>query len=204
MIDCFALLNESRRPWLDADLLKQKFLTLTAQVHPDRVHAGTEAEKGAAQARYTELNAAYNCLREPKQRLLHLIELESGRKPEQVQVIPSRLMNFFMEISRLCREVDCFLAEKAKAASPLLLVQLFERSEEWSTKLAALRERIRPLWDELESELKHLDKDWGASFSSNASARAGLLQRSEELYRLFSYVTRWNAQIQERVIQLSL
>ena len=204
MIDCFALLNEPRRPWLDTDLLKQKFLALTAEVHPDRVHAGTDGEKHAAQARYTELNAAYNCLREPKQRLLHLIELESGKKPEQVQIIPSRLMNFFMEISRLCREIDSFLAEKAKTASPLLQVQLFQRGEEWSIKLAALRERIRPLSDELEVELKGLDKEWGSTFSSSVSARAGLLQRAEELYRLFSYVTRWNAQIQERVVQLSL
>src|SRR5262249_45286929 len=111
---------------------------------------------------------------------------------------------FFMEISPLCREIDSFLAEKAKTESPLLQVQLFQRGEEWSTKLAALRERIRPLWEELEIELKGLDKEWGPAFSSNISARSGLLQRAEELYRLFSYVTRWNAQIQERVVQLSL
>ena len=57
MIDCFALLNEARRPWIDPELLKQKFLTLSAEAHPDRVHNASEPEKRAAQQRYTELNA---------------------------------------------------------------------------------------------------------------------------------------------------
>jgi len=31
-----------------------------------------------------------------------------------------------------------------------------------------------------------------------------LLSRLEELYRLFSYFNRWNSQVQELVVQLSL
>ena len=81
MIDYFTLLNEPRRPWLDAELLKQKFLALSATVHPDRVHNLGEAERAAAQERYTELNTAYNCLREPKERLQHLLQLELGALP---------------------------------------------------------------------------------------------------------------------------
>ena len=48
MPDYFALLNEPRRPWLDADLLKQKFLALASDLHPDRVHNASEAEKSGA------------------------------------------------------------------------------------------------------------------------------------------------------------
>src|SRR5215472_9636832 len=76
MVDYFALLDEPRRPWLDAEPLKEKFLALSATVHPDRVHNLSETERAAAQERYTELNAAYQCLREPKERLHHLLELE--------------------------------------------------------------------------------------------------------------------------------
>jgi hypothetical protein len=39
MQDAFALLNEPRRPWLEAEALKQKFLALSSAVHPDRVSA---------------------------------------------------------------------------------------------------------------------------------------------------------------------
>ena len=42
MTDYFALLNEPRRPWLDADLLKQTFLTLSAGAHPDKIHSANE------------------------------------------------------------------------------------------------------------------------------------------------------------------
>ena len=48
MSDDFALLDEPRRPWIDAELLKSKFLRLSTAVHPDRFHAATEDEKRAA------------------------------------------------------------------------------------------------------------------------------------------------------------
>ena len=76
MADYFALLNEPRRPLLDADLLKQKFLALASDAHPDRAHNASESEKAEVTQRYAQLNAAYNCLAEPKLRLLHLLELE--------------------------------------------------------------------------------------------------------------------------------
>ena len=34
--------------------------------------------------------------------------------------------------------------------------------------------------------------------------RGGLLKKLEELYRLFGYFNRWNSQIQERVVQLTI
>ena len=103
MTDHFALLNEPRRPWVDPDSLKQKFLALSAEVHPDRVHNSGDSEKQRAQERYTDLNAAYNCLREPKSRLQHLLELELGVKPGNVQSIPPDLMDVFLEVSQACR-----------------------------------------------------------------------------------------------------
>ena len=76
MTDYFSLFNEPRRPWLDAEKLKARFLTLSAECHPDR--AVTAAEREAATARFTELNAAHNCLREPRERLQHLLALEGA------------------------------------------------------------------------------------------------------------------------------
>ena len=35
MTDYFNLLSEPRRPWLNPEALKQKFLNLSAEVHPD-------------------------------------------------------------------------------------------------------------------------------------------------------------------------
>lgn len=199
MVDYFALLREPRRPWLDTEPLKEKFFALSATVHPDRVHNLSETERAAAQERYTELNAAYQCLREPKERLHHLLELERGVLPKDVQRIPSELMDLSLEIGRACREGDALLAEKTKASSPLILVKLFERSQDFTEKLQALRQRVSTLNEHLNEELKQIDAAW----ESGHESRAGLLSRVEELYRLFSYFTRWDAQIQERAVRLS-
>ena len=68
MTDYFALLDEPRRPWLEPDSLKARFLALSAEVHPDRLHNAPEAQKQAANQQCAELNSAYRCLREPKER----------------------------------------------------------------------------------------------------------------------------------------
>jgi curved DNA-binding protein CbpA len=197
-MDCFALLNEPRRPWLDADLLKQKFLALAAELHPDRVHNASEAEKIEATKRYVELNAAYNCLLEPKSRLLHLLELETGAKPRDVQQIPPALADLFAEVANSCRSADNFLTEKSAVTSPLLQVQWFERAQEWIERLNLLQKKLGGLHEQLLGELKAADANWPTA------ARPELLSRLEELYRLFSYFNRWNSQLQERIVRLSL
>jgi DnaJ-domain-containing protein 1 len=200
MIDYFALLKEQRRPWIDPDLLKQKFLTLSAEVHPDRVHGADESEKRAAQDGYAELNAAYNCLREPKERLAHLLELETGAKPRQVQNVPSDLMNAFMEITNVCRGADAFLAEKNATTSPLLRLQLFERGLESTEKLMALQRKVNSWREELLTRLKEIDGEW----ERKAGDHKGLLELLEKHCQLLGYIGRWSAQIQERIVQLSL
>lgn len=199
MTDYFALFNEPRRPWLDAEALKQKFLTLSATIHPDRVHNLGEAERAAAQERSTELNTAYNCLRETKDRLHHLLQLELGVLPKDIQRIPSDLMDLSLEVGKACREADAFLAEKAKATSPLVQVTFFERSQEFADKLQSIRQRVNILNEQLTDELQQIDAAW----QGDATPRTTLLQRLEQLYRLFSYFARWNGQIQERVVRLS-
>ncbi len=201
MIDNFDLLNEPRRPWLDADLLKQKFLTLSASLHPDRIHSASESDKSEATKKFTELNAAYNCLAEPKLRLLHLLELELGAKPKDIQTIPAALADLFAGVANNCRNVDGFLAEKNKATSPLVQVMLFERGQDWVEKLTGLQRNLNKLREELDAELKSLDAQW---ISTDAPSRREIMPKLEELYRLFGYFNRWNRQIQERVVQLSL
>ena len=197
---CFTLLNEPRRPWLDADLLKQKFLALATVAHPDRVHNASDSDKAEATQRYTQLNAAFNCLAEPKLRLLHLLELELGAKPKDIQQIPAALADLFAEVANSCRSADRFLAEKSKATSPLVQVQLFERGQDWVEKLNGLQRKLNELREQLTDKLISLDAQW---ISVDAAARREILPKLEELYRLFGYFNRWNNQIQERVVQLS-
>jgi DnaJ-domain-containing protein 1 len=205
MIDHFALLNEPRHPWIEADALKQKFFQLSGGVHPDRIHNASAVEKNDANKRYADLNAAYNVLREPKERLLHLFEVELGEKPKDIQRIPPGTMDLFVEVGQTCRDVDTFLAEKSKVTAPLLKVQMFEAGMEWTDKLNLLQQKINAKRDELTAELKQMNAVWDAAPAIGSSERAKTLplERLEQIYRVFSYVARWTEQIQERAVQLS-
>jgi len=202
MTDNFSLLNVARRPWIDPDALKEKFLALSAQFHPDRVHQSPEAERRAASGRFAEINAAYNCLREPKERLRHLLELELGAKPADIQRVPAEMMESLFEVGQLCRQVDAFLLENAKITSPLLKVKQFERGQEWTEQLYALRQKINSRRAELMLELPAMNAAWEPADGAIAP-RAKPLDRLDEIYRLLGYLTRWSEQIQERVAQLS-
>lgn len=188
MIDYFAVLDEPRRAWLDPEALKAKFLSLSAAVHPDRVHGESEAARTAAQERYTQLNAAYQCLRDTRSRLQHLLELVRGGKLQGVQEIPPETMDLFFKVGNFCRQTDAFLAEKRQVTSPLLKVNLFEHALAWQAQLnglaADLKDRIATLETELESEPPP--------------------GRLEGIYRLLSYYGRWLGQLQERAVQLTL
>jgi hypothetical protein len=205
MSDSFALLNEPRRPWLDVEVLKQKFLPLSSAVHPDRTHNASEAEKQASTVRYAELNAAYNTLREPRDRLLLLLELELGAKPRDVQRIPPGTMDLFVEVGQICRDVDAFLAQQKNVTSPLLKVQMFERGMEWTDKLQALQQRIIAKRDELAGELQQMNAVWESAPTIGSPERIAALplERLEQIYRVFSYIARWSEQIQERNVQLA-
>ena len=194
--DYFALLDEPRRPWLDADALKTKFYLLSAAVHPDRVHESSAREKLNANQRYTELNAAYNCLREPRSRIRHLLELELGTKPSDLTNVPDDLMDLFFSVGKIFREVDTLLADKAHATSPLLQVQLFERCQDRVEQLAALRTMVSDRREVLLRELQALNQNW-------ETAPAKPTEPLLKIWRLLSFYDRWLGQIQERVVQLS-
>jgi curved DNA-binding protein CbpA len=191
--DYFALLGQPRRPWLDEEILKQKFFALSTSVHPDRVHHLPEAEKKAAHEHYTELNAAYNCLREPKERLRHLLELHSGRKPAQVQQVPGNLVELFFEIGEATRAADEFLKRKAPVMSPLLLVNLFDEGQNISERLTALRDNLNARQNQFTAELQSFNEQWQQE-----------IERLEQIQQTLGYLHRWNAQLQERIVLLSL
>ncbi|MGZ4961359.1 MAG: J domain-containing protein [Limisphaerales bacterium] len=204
-MDYFALLEEPRRPWVEVEPLKAKFLALSSRVHPDRLHSASDSAKQLATDRYSALNAAYNCLRDTKERLGHLLELELGAKPGNVQKIPSASMDLFMEIGNTLREVDVFLVQKAKINSPLIKVQTFAKGMEWTDRLNAVQQRINGNRDVFCDELRGMNAAWESAPSEGPDRTAALpLGRLEEIYRGMSFIARWTEQIQQRIVQLSL
>lgn len=206
MVDCFALLQEPRRPWIDLDRLKAKFLAFTAHEHPDRVLASSESERILATDRYTEINAAYHCLRDPKERLLLLLELECGAKPKDFDLQPKDSGDLFFQIARDCQSADELLAEGLRIAAPLLKVQWFGRALERIDQLNALQQSIEAKQERIIEELKPLNAVWDSAPPIGSPERRGelALERLEELYRAVGYLARWRERIRIRATRLSL
>lgn len=204
MTDYFALLNEPRRPWIDFHLLKEKFLALAAEVHPDRVHQSAPEVREAANRRYSELNTAYNCLGDHKDRVRHLLELESGAKPAEIKNVPAEIMDTHFAVASLCRETDVFLDASAKATSPILRVQFFSRAGEWTDKLIALRNQIQSEREKLALQLRAMNSAWETTSFDESRQKRLPLADLDVVYRLLGYNTRWLEQIHERLVQLTL
>src|SRR5205814_2286574 len=111
----------------------------------------------------------------------------------KVQDIEPELVDLFVEVGQLCREVDMLLREKSKVTSPVLKVQLFERGIAELEKLKMLQQKLRARREQVEVELKRLNVAWeSAPPVGTAGRREALpLGRLEQVYRVVSYLSRW-------------
>ncbi|MBO6004375.1 MAG: hypothetical protein J6Q00_02225 [Verrucomicrobia bacterium] len=196
-MDYFALLDEPRKPWIDTGLLKDKFMEMSARYHPDKFPQATPEERERISARYAELNAAYQCLSHTRDRLLHLIELETGKPPSDVQRIPPGTSDLFMQIGQTCAQAAAFLEKQPQTDSPILKAKRFVEQMEWTDKLTDFQNQLQGISDKLEEELKRMNTDMenGAPLP---------LERLEEIYRSASYINRWTDQIREKIVQLAV
>ncbi len=205
MEDHFAALNLPRLPWIDAETARSRFLELSASVHPDRFHNASPEERESATRSYANLNTAQTCLSNVKSRLLHLIELERGSRPEVVKNVPEATMDTFLKVGQMTRDVDAFIEEKAGADSPLIKAGLFQRGLEWTDRLQALQGELNAELEPLNAELRELSNRWEAAPPIGDPARAAALplKRLEEISRVVSHLSRWSEQLQDRIVRLS-
>ncbi len=204
--DNFALLSELRRPWLDPAPVQARFLALSAAVHPDRVHNASPADVNDANRRFIALNAAWNCLRDTRERLRHLLELERGSRPDALERLPAAEADFYLQLGLACRQVDQFLMQKNKATSPLQKAALFKAAMDWTVRLQQWQTQLQARRTELERRLQTLNAAWEAAPAVGTPERPGALplDQLEHTYREWSYLARWAGQIGDRLVQLSL
>ncbi|HJN82863.1 MAG: DnaJ domain-containing protein [Verrucomicrobiota bacterium] len=203
MTDYFALLGFPRRPWLDTGALKQRFHDLSAEVHPDLARDENDEAKAPFQRRFTEVNAAHQCLREARSRVRHLLELELGRAPGNVKSIPGEMTDWFMEIGSLCREVDAFLAKKAAQDSPLLQAALMGEGMELNDRVTEVHGRLQVELAGVDAELQSLGPAWEAlDGETDGRAEKLPLAKLEALGQRLGFWSKWSSQLAERSSRL--
>ena len=188
MTDFFALLDQPRRSWLDLEKLKQAFHEKSRVAHPDA---------GGTEAGFAQINQAYQVLQEPKRRLQHLLALEGQSPTAAGHKIADKVADLFQSVGVATQEAERVLRKFSSASNPLsrsLLQPDLKRAQgRVEEALAALRD----LQASADDELQELSK---AETFPMGEDRIGELQR---LYALFSYLTRWTGELEEKRVQLS-
>jgi curved DNA-binding protein CbpA len=195
MIDYFALLDQPRAPWLDAERLKDTYHQKTLQAHPDTQMSRPGAE--ATETAFANLNEAYQVLQDPKRRLHHLLSLEGAVPPSTDQTVPTQLHDLFPAIGALTQRANLLL-EKIRATSNALSRSLLKpQILEVQNEAGKVRARIQGLFDVSLAELSRINTAW-------ATNPAGQMEGLSNLYFVFAYLTRWSTQLDEMTFQLSL
>ena len=136
MVDHFAVLGIPRTAWVDAEELKTRFHRLSAERHPDAA--------GGTGAAFTELNAAWQSLREPAGCLRHFLELEHPQLLTTAGQTPAELADLFMDIAAFRQQAQKFGVKFAATSSPLTKAML-------EPERVALRERLHALVADVEA-----------------------------------------------------
>lgn len=192
--DHFALFGLAPRPWIDLEALREAFARQSADLHPDKHQGQPAAELAEIEKRYAAVNKAYQVLREPKERLLALYEGEKGAKPSDVQRIPPGTMDLFVEVGQLCQKIDEHIKSKAAATTALEKAGVMVAGLDAQEQIGALQQKLADYVKHLEAELVALDVQWVAGEKK--------LDVLETLYRKYSYVWRWQQQLEERLVAL--
>jgi DNA repair ATPase RecN len=176
MTDYFALLQQPRKPWLDAEQLKQKYHQLAREKHPEPAM----------------LNEAYRVLADPKLRLHHLLSLEGAPASTAGQPVPDQFANFFIEIGALVTDVDRVIGETTAANSALSKSLLKTSILEQQRRVHDVLTRVRDLHDKALNDLRAIDNP-----QQN-------LPQIENAYHQLAYLTRWKDLLEERNFRLSI
>ncbi len=107
-------------------------------------------------------------------------------------------MDLFVEVGQFCRDFDVYAAAyNSSETSPLLRASIIRQQQEWSDKMQEIQKKVQARHDQTMAELQKLDIEWNASTSHQP-----ILEKLENIGRLFSYFSRWRQQLDERQIQL--
>lgn len=185
-IDHFALFEKPRRPWLNPEELKETFHRRSAGAHPDR--SGSDEE-------FADLNAAYSILRDPAQRLRHLLELEHPDALTSDFSVPPAMAEIFIRLATLRRALDAFVEQQSIASTPLakalLASERFALQRDAERELAVTEAATAQCLD----KVAELDALWDERRPETVREIAALQQE-------LMYFGKWNWQLREALFRM--
>jgi curved DNA-binding protein CbpA len=195
-MDAFALLQLPRQLTLEERVLHQAYAALSRTAHPD--HGGS-AEEAAG------VNAAYELLRSPEKRIKHLLEIAAPPDAKAWRAVPldESMMALFSAVGAALDTSAKYLEKRAAARSALARALLAGEELEQRERMEDLGNALAERLQSMEDGLPALDEALAAG-ESTGEAGAGLWKEIAGLQARFAYVIKWQAQVRERLLQLTL
>lgn len=183
MRDPFFLMELESRPYLDPQLIDERFRKLAARLHPDQKDGDTLA--------FQELHAATTILRSPEKRLRLLTKSSSEKKRT---FFSSETGALFSAISEALSKADALAKKYQETHSGLAKAVLLGLLKKEFAELSTLSTSVKKWRNELEKKLLSLDAAWPAISSDE------MLSLADE----FTFCSRWEAQLKERLLTMML
>ncbi len=179
-MDAFAVLDLPRAPWVDAELVKERFHRLGATHHPD-------APGGSGDA-FSELNSAWQILRDPAACLRHFLQLTAPSTLTSAISTPLELGELFMEIAGLKQAINQYLTAKSTASSPLAKALIEPHRLALETRINTARATVKESLTSTEITLQH--------------AETSITELASILARL-TFLTNWQRRLEEDRVRLA-
>jgi molecular chaperone HscB len=162
-LDFYSLFHIDRTFGLSLSQLEHTFYSLQSESHPDRHVSSDEDVKARALSDSSDINKAYQTLREKYKRAKYLLSLY-GYQVDQQKSVPPALLMTVMEAQEKLAEIDIQTAPHIRARLMEELEPLLERLEERRESLEEDFDRVAHQWDsamhpETESELSDVERE---------------------------------------------
>lgn len=189
-LDGFQVMGLKPSAAMDGEALQRAYATLSRERHPD--HGGSDADAAA-------VNAAFEKLRLPERRLKHLLELAGPEEAKSWRTVPldEAMMAIFGRLGGVLQKAS-IMGEKLEGARSALVKALLANGVlKLRDELEALGLEIASKREEMEAGLGGLDQRW-QNGDSEAWKELAVLQAK------FAYLGRWQAQIRESLLHLTV
>ena len=183
MEDAFSLFGLERRPLIDEAALKEKYLRLAATRHPDL--------SGGNDEKFHLLQDAYKTLREPAERLRHLVELEFPGCGIQSESTPHT--ELFMSAGSAVQAAKAIFSRLENTTTAMARALLAPDIAAALEQVRGALQSIQQARDQLKVRIENLDARWPEVSVAELAALASS----------FAFLSRWKSQLSEWEFRLA-
>lgn len=152
-VDYFELFNLEKSYDLDLGDLHRRYLSVSRTIHPDMIEKNDEQARENSLKLSSELNHAYEMLRDPVLRAEYLLSLAGGPAPSENKKVPGQTLSQVM----MCREeIEELQAGDDREGLKNLKRQIDTQSEQALQRIAQLARQLMTDQDndKLKTELR--------------------------------------------------